>query len=119
MPSPEINKIELRVAGPMSEISPEFLQGMVNRMMVSLHKYGEVADAYPDRVDATGCMAQRLAEYHKTGNTEHLIDLANYAMIEFMLPARPDAHFSPTDSDGSPGRISSSGEITHNPNKEL
>jgi hypothetical protein len=33
------------------------------------------------------------------------MDVANFAMIEFMLPRHPQAHFKGTDDDGSPGRI--------------
>jgi hypothetical protein len=38
------------------------------------------------------------------GNTEYLIDAANYCMIEFLYPKHPDAFFRPTDSDESNGR---------------
>jgi hypothetical protein len=33
-----------------------------------------------------------------------VIDLANYAMIEFMHPRHPEAHFRATESRESPGR---------------
>lgn len=38
------------------------------------------------------------------GNTEYLVDAANFLMIEFMHPAHPKAHYRATDKEGSPGR---------------
>ena len=104
--------IELRVASPSSEFSHEFLQGMVDRMAVSYHKYGAVKDAYPFHVDALKSLRDRLTKYDETGNTEYLIDAANFAMIEFMCPARPDAFFKATDAGESPGRRAASGRTT-------
>ena len=89
---------------PQSEYSREFLEGMLNRCAVSLHKYGPVKDAFPWKVDAMKCVAERLELYKQTKNTEHLIDAANYLMFEFMHPSLFGAKFEPTDSDQSPGR---------------
>lgn len=89
---------------PKSEVSKSFLQGMAARMGVSFYKYGKVKDAYPKKVDAIESLKVRLAKYEEDGNTEWLMDVANFAMIEFMHPAHPDAHFAPQDSDTSPGR---------------
>lgn len=101
---PDLDALKaLRVPVP-SEISMDFIQGMVNRMTVSFFKYGPVSDAYPDHVRALPSLQDRLAKYAETGNTEFLIDAANFAMIEFMRPAHPQAFFAPTDSDQSPGR---------------
>lgn len=106
--------MEIKTGGcPSSEISGEFIQGMVNRMAVSFHKYGKVADAYPGAVDALKSLKQRLDAYAEDGNTEWLMDAANFAMIEFMHPAHPHAHFAPTDSDASPGRVDLDGKRTY------
>jgi len=83
-------------------------------MDVSFYKYGPVAAAYPHKVDAIGSLMQRLRLYAngddakgiKPGNTEYLMDAANFAMIEFMYPRHPDAYFKGTDDDASPGRMS-------------
>ena len=111
--------IDIVIAGPPSEISQQFLQGMVNRMMVSFYKYGPVADAYPNKVNALASLQQRLDKYKKTGNTEFLIDAANFAMIESMYPSLPNAFFKGTDSDQSPGRITKNGEITDVANRNI
>lgn len=103
---------------PPSERSKTFLQGMVARMGVSFHKYGKVADAYPKKVHALDSLKVRLAKYEEDGNTEWLMDVANFAMIEFMHPAHPDAHFAPQDSDTSPGRTGNNGRQSRKGNGE-
>ena len=97
---------------PASEFSREFAQGMADRMAVSYCKYGAVAEAYPVRVDAIESLKKRLDKYAQDGNTEWLIDVANFAMIEFMHPRHHAAHFVATDSDRSPGRVWNSGAVT-------
>ena len=96
--------IKLPANVPPSEFSAAFVQGMADRMAVSYCKYGEVADAYPQRVDAVASLKKRLERYEETGNTEWLMDVGNFAMIEFMQPRHPKAHFKATDSKESPGR---------------
>ena len=90
---------------PLStEFSEKFVDGMKNRMEVSYYKYGPIKEAYPHKVDAIKSLELRLKKYKEDGNLEHLMDIANYAMIEFMLPAHPQAKFYATDDGGSPGR---------------
>lgn len=101
---------------PETEYSPDFLQGMLDRMAVSFHKYGPVAKAYPHDLSALKSLQQRLDKYLETGNTEYLIDAANFAMIEFLRPSVKDAYFKATDSDESPGRTTKSGHVTDAPN---
>lgn len=86
------------------EYSPDFFDGMKNRMLMSYHKYGPIKDAYPHKVNALESLSQRINKYLETGNTEWLIDAANFCMIEFMLPSHPKAYFKATDSNESPGR---------------
>ena len=87
-----------------TEFSAKFIELMQNRMIVSFYKYGKVVEAYPHKVDAIGSMTERLRKYAETGNTEWLVDAANFAMIEFMYPRHPHAHFEGTDDDASTGR---------------
>lgn len=107
---------------PTSEVSVTFLQGMVDRMGLSYFKYGLVEEAYGPRVvnrgDALRSMRKRLDKYRETGNTEWLMDAANFDMIEFMFPDHEEAHFRPTDADESPGRIVN-GSATALPNAEV
>lgn len=96
---------------PASEFSEPFAQGMADRMAVSYCKYGAVAEAYPSRLDAIASLRKRLDRYEADGNTEWLMDVANFAMIEFMHPRHPRAHFRATDAHESPGRVWNSGAV--------
>lgn len=102
-----------------TEFNETFVQGMRDRMVMSFYKYGALTQAYPDHVNAVGSLTDRLREYAKTGNTEFLIDAANFAMIEFMHPRHPTAFFKPTDSDASPGRRVGSGLPTQSNNEDV
>lgn len=82
-----------------------------SRMCVSSYKYGFLADGYPERVDAIASLELRLQKYKETGNVEYLLDVGNFAMIEWMHPRHPEAHFKATDSDGSPGRIPANADL--------
>jgi hypothetical protein len=101
------------------EFSPDFVTKMQNRMDVSYAKYGPIRDAFPTKINAIESCEKRIDQYHKTGNTEWLVDAANFLMIEFMLPAHPKAHFRATDSNESPGRFSHQEGETDLQNKDL
>ncbi len=111
IPQPIMDLTGFRVTKgvPPSEFCKQFVQGMVDRMAMSFFKYGRVADAYPKKVDAIASLERRLAMYKQTGNGDWLMDVANFAMIEFMHPRHPDFHFRPTDSHESPGRANVDG----------
>lgn len=108
----QLHKYEYTLAAPETEFSPTFVQQMANRMAVSFHKYGPVAEGFPHDCDALASLAQRIAKYHETGNTEYLVDAANFALIEYMHPSHPKAFFAATDSDGSPGRTFTDGTVS-------
>lgn len=99
-----------------SQFSAEFVQGMAARMAMSFEKYGDYRDAYPHKVDALKSLQLRIQKYHETHNTEHLMDAANFLLIEFMASRYADAQFTATDSDGSPGRVWQSGHVGENAN---
>lgn len=97
-----------------SQVSCEFLRGMASRMAMSMEKYGDV---HQSNIDGVKCCEKRIEKYRETGNTEYLMDAANFLMIEFMKPRRQDAHFRATDSAESPGRVSADGrDIGHEAN---
>ena len=90
----------------------QFIQGMVDRMAQGYYTYGHIKDAR--KQDFRRSLEARLRKYKLDGNTEWLIDAANFLMIEFMYPRHPDAHFRSTDTNESPG-VYREGEI--NPTK--
>lgn len=99
-----------------TQYSKQFLDGMIARMEMSYFKYGDLKEAYPHKMDALASLQQRIEKYQQTGNTEFLMDVANFAMIEFMFPRRIGAFFQATDSDQSPGRTTTLGIVTDREN---
>lgn len=84
----------------------DFIKKMQNRILVSHYKYGWMKNTYSELAQAVKEIEPRLKKYLETGNTEWLIDVANFAMIEFMYPSVSGAAFRGTDSDESPGLTS-------------
>lgn len=95
------------------QYDPEFWEAMKARMMVSYHKYGDVFENYPKHANALDNLRERLEKYHETQNLEWLVDVANFAMIEWMAPSYRNAEMRPTDSDESPGLMLQRGRRTH------
>ena len=85
------------------DFSTSFVDKMKNAIETSHYKYGWASKTYPELAQAHKCIEQRLELYRKTHNKEYLVDVANFAMLEFLHPAFPDAKYSPTDSDKSCG----------------
>lgn len=85
------------------DFSEEFVKKMKNAMLTSHYKYGYVSQTYPELAQARKCIDERLDLYVKTHNTEYLVDIANFAMIEYMYPSFKNAFYMPTDSKDSPG----------------
>lgn len=105
---------------PDTEFSMKFVRGMADRMIISNAKYGDVTDEAVKKLDPLKNLEVRLAKYRETGNTEWLMDVGNCAMIEFMFPQHPDAHFRSTDSSESPGRSKrETGELTQEANTHV
>lgn len=80
-----------------------FIRKMENAIETSHYKYGWCSKTYPELAQAVKCIRERLELYEKTHNKENLVDVANFAMIEFNHPAFPDAAYTPTGSSASPG----------------
>lgn len=85
------------------DFSEAFVNKMKNAIEMSHYKYGWASKTYPELAQAYKCISERLEAYIKTQNTEYLIDVANFAMLEFLYPAFENAHYTPTDSDKSVG----------------
>lgn len=85
-----------------TEYSAQFDTLRKNRMVTSFFKYGPVATNYEHGlIECVKSLEARLAMYKRTGNTEYLADVANFAMIEFMQPQHPLAHFEAKDDGKS------------------
>lgn len=82
-----------------TEYSEEFDEIRKRMMAMSFYKYGPMQKNYQEvrGMDALANIEKRLEMYKKTGNTEFLADVANFAMIEFMYPSVEGAKYIPTD----------------------
>lgn len=88
------------------DYSDEFDALRKNRIVQSHYKYGWMSETYDNGLaDAMACADQRIALYRKTGNREHLVDAANFLMIEYLHPQHKGAHFRAESSDESPGLV--------------
>ncbi len=86
------------------EYSDRFDELRQNRIEVSFYKYGTAADNFGmGLVNALETHDMCIQKYIETGNTEYLVDAANYLMFEFMYPQIKGAYFEATDSSGSAG----------------
>ena len=85
------------------DFSEDFVNKMKNAIEMSWYKYGFASKTYPELAKACSCIQERLNKYFETHNTEYLVDVANFAMLEFMFPAFDDAKYNPQDSSSSPG----------------
>jgi len=87
-----------------TEYSDKFDTLRQNRVQVSMHKYGSAKINFGENlVSALGSANMCISKYLDTGNTEYLVDAANYIMFEFMYPTLSNAHFEATPSEESAG----------------
>lgn len=79
--------------------SEKFTELMFNRLLMGWLRYGSKKSGGP-RYNYLKAVSDKLALYEKTGNDELLVDLANYAMLEFRHGDHPLKHFSAYDDAG-------------------
>lgn len=85
------------------EYSREFDRKRQEAIVVSYYKYGPSKENFKKgMVDAIGSLKKNLEKFEETGNTEYLVDIANYAMFRFMYPQGNESYRS-TDSNQSAG----------------
>lgn len=68
----------------MSEQCPEFEKLRQNRLVMGAIRYGLLGDKSKPQYDRVSCMIRRLNAYASDKNAEHLVDVANLAMLEFV-----------------------------------
>lgn len=86
--------------------SSSFIERMQNRVQMSHFKYGSVRKNYRDgNINALASMQKCVDKYREGGNTEYLVDAANYLMFEYKYPQVPGAYFKATDSSESAGIV--------------
>ena len=98
-----MNSTKFKPILPPTEYSEEFDRKRMCAVAISYHKYGPAKENFQKgMVDAIGSLKKNLKKFEETGNTEYLVDVANYAMFRFMYPQGNES-YRPTDSDQSAG----------------
>lgn len=79
----------------------EFLQKMVNRLVVGEYRYGapKKSQNYLSRLKT------EVRAYSKTGNQEQLINIANYCWLESVAPEHKKSNFNPGVDSVTRGRF--------------
>ncbi len=80
-----------------TEWSDQFETLMRNRLVLGAIRYGKFKQLGKPLYDHVPSMLKRLMLYQQTGNMEHLIDVANLCMCEYIEPAHPHPHFAAID----------------------
>jgi hypothetical protein len=84
-----------------TEWNPEIDELCKNRMVQGFYTYGPRVENYGGGlVNARKQIEKYLDKYDKTGNKEYLLDVRNFAMIEFDFPSHPNPHFEVTGDRG-------------------
>ena len=78
-----------------TEWNPEFEQLMRNRLIMGAMRYGLLKEKVS--YDSITSMRQRLSLLEKDGNGEHLVDIANIALVMFTRKDHPKFHFHAQD----------------------
>ncbi len=77
-----------------TEWNIDFEKLMRNRLAMGAMRYGRLEN---HEHDVIGLCSSRLAAYKRTGNEEFLVDVANFAMVEYMRGRHPLRHFKTID----------------------
>jgi hypothetical protein len=79
-----------RISLPNRQEINDFLDAMVKRLAVGHTRYGEpkVEKTYMSRMEI------ELRSYKRSGNREHLFNVANYALLESIAPQHPKHHWN-------------------------
>lgn len=85
-----------------TEWSPVFERLMRNRLLMGAFRYGTFAEKKiqmqsNDAWDLLEPITKKVRLYNATGNTEYLVDAANYLMLAFEFDPHPRKHFVALD----------------------
>jgi hypothetical protein len=97
-----INKLML----PEGQFSEEFIRKMMARIVFGFYRYGQSKQyAENSSYNIIETIKKRLQAYVETGNKEHLVDAANFIMIEYMYPQHKNVHFESVEEEDSNKRL--------------
>lgn len=77
--------------------SPRFEVLMKNRLRMGLLRYGPFGAKGKPYFNMMNSVKKRLDQWEEDGNDEHLVDIANLCMCEFIEGKHPKKHFKAQD----------------------
>ena len=81
LPAPKMPGLEeLR----RTEWCPGFERLRANRLVMGAFRYGRLGAEGKPLYARASCMQRRLEDHKRDGNAEHLVDVANLAMLEYV-----------------------------------
>lgn len=80
-----------------TEWSPKFETLMRNRLIMGCFRYGALNRGNKPKYNKVDSIRQRLELYEQDGNAEHLVDIANLCLVEFVDESHPNFHWSAQD----------------------
>lgn len=83
-------------------VSDTFMKKMCNAMCMSAFKYGDACDVQGAK--ALERIQQEIEVFKEDGNLEHMVNVANWAMMRFMFPQKKEAYRG-TDSKESTRKV--------------
>jgi len=81
----------------ISEWCDEFEQLMRNRLIMGSLRYGKLGSPNKPQYNRMDSIQRRVEKYIKTGNLEHLVDIANISLVEFVEGNHTKKHFNSID----------------------
>lgn len=86
---PKPHTIEVLSCWQKTEWSDEFIVLMRNRLLMGRMRYGKMVQS-KGNIES---LRNRVERYERTGNMEFLPDIANFALIEFVVGNHKSRHF--------------------------
>lgn len=80
-----------------TEWSPRFEKLMRNRLILGSMRYGLLNDPKKPQWDRLSRIEKEVQAYKNDGNLEHLVEIANHALLEFEEGVHPNKHWAPSD----------------------
>jgi hypothetical protein len=77
-----------------TEWSPDFERHMRIRLLLGSMRYGLLGSTCKPHYDRVQGIKDRIDEYKKTGNLDLLVDVANFALLEFVEGRHPNRHMA-------------------------
>lgn len=97
----KIHWIEVLRNKPIVKQFNDFTQKMANRLILGNMRYG---DPNKDKKYLTRLNIE-IKAYRRTGNAEHLYNIANYCVLETIAPENKKFHFDPMVDSATRGKI--------------